>query len=581
MTIWVNYFDQILIFAVYALSLNLLLGYAGQVSVAHAAFGAIGGYTVVYLATAHGVAYVPGVIVGMAAATLLGVLIALASMRLSEEFLVLLTLALGEVVVGLISSYQWLGGTFGITTDVPPASILGYELQRPEQWVLPLLVIVAATFLVCWRTGESPFGRILKGIREDQRATQALGANTFRAKVIVFSVATALAALAGALYSGYFQLAKPQGFTFTVSIAIFTMVVVGGEANLFGSLVGAALIVLSEPVIERVLDLSPDQVGIVRNILYGALLVVVIMVRPQGLIPEGVRLRRRAVSGVRSRPPASGRARSVGSLADAGGAAATDPPACGAVVLSTSGLSKYFGGIVAAEDLSLDLCAGQITALVGPNGAGKTTVFNLLTGFLTPDRGSVLLNGREIVGKTPDAIARLGVARSFQDVRLLGRLTCLENVTMAVPDNSGESFGRLWVPGAHTGRDEKAAQATALGWLEFVGLDSMAHKLARDVGYGEAKLVALARVLATEAPVLLLDEPASGIDTHWVERMKELIARVRDAGRTVCLVEHNLHVVEALADRAYFMELGRITAEGTIAQLTADPRLGEVYFGGS
>jgi branched-chain amino acid transport system permease protein len=208
-------------------------------------------------------------------------------------------------------------------------------------------------------------------------------------------------------------------------------------------------------------------------------------------------------------------------------------------------------------------------------------VFNLLTGFIAPDSGSVILNGEEIVGKTPDAIARLGVARSFQDVRLFGRLTCLQNVTMAVPGQRGERFERLWYPGAGTGEDELEARAKAMSWLHFVGLSHLAEACASDIGYGEAKLVALARVLATEAAVLLLDEPASGIDTQWVERMKESIFKVRDAGRTVCLVEHNLHVVEALADRAYFMELGRITAEGSIAELTADPRLGEVYFGGN
>ncbi len=568
-TVWLNYVDQVLIFAVYALSLNLLLGYAGQVSVAHAAFGAVGGYTVVHYTTTHGMGYLPALAIGVLLAAVLGTILALVSMRLSVEFLVLLTLALGQVLVGLIATYPWLGATFGITTGVPPASVFGRELTTAEAWVIPLLVVVAITFAICWRIGESPYGRVLRALREDEAATQSLGKNVFRAKVIVFAVSTALAGLAGGLYSGYFRLAKPQAFEFGISIAIFTMVVIGGQGNLWGSLVGAAMVIFAEPFLERVVDLSPETAGVVRLILYGVLLLVVIALRPQGLIPEGLRLRRSPA------PPAT--ARVVG---DRDQGTDRERPSPGHPVLEVAGLSKRFGGIVAAEDLALVLSPGEITALIGPNGAGKTTVFNLLTGFIRPDDGRARLNGTDVVGLTPDAVARSGMVRSFQDVRLFQRLSCLDNVALAVPDQAGERFDRLWWNPASVRDDVSSARARAMHWLEFVGLEDRALTPAAGLGYGEAKLVALARVMATEAPVLLLDEPASGIDTEWVERMKELIARVRDEGRTVCLVEHNLHVVEALADRGYFMELGRITAEGSLDELMSDPRLAAAYFGG-
>ena len=568
MTVVINYLDQTLIFAIYALSLNLLLGYAGQVSVAHAAFGAVGGYTVAHFTSAHGMDYLLALGIGVGLATLLGTILALISMRLSVEYLVLLTLALGQVLVGLIATYPWLGATFGITTGVPPATLFGWTLRRPEHWLLPLFGFAAFTYFVCVRIGESPYGRVLKGVREDEQATQSLGKNVFRAKVIVFAVATGLAGLAGALYSGYFQLAKPQAFEFGISIAIFTIVVVGGQANLIGSLIAAFVITFSEPFFERVVDLSPERASITRLILYGVLLLAVIMLRPQGLLPEGTGL---PPSRRRSAPPTP-----AGRDPRPGGA----DPAGSEPVLAVSGLTKHFGGIVAAEGLELALRPGEITALVGPNGAGKTTVFNLLTGFVAPDAGSVLLGGEEVVGQTPDAIARAGMVRSFQDVRLFAQLTCLDNVAMAVPGQSGERFDRLWSSPSQVRRDTDEALGKGLSWLDFVGLADMAKVRTADLGYGEAKLAALARVMATEAPILLLDEPAAGIDTRWVERMLELIARVRDEGRTVCLVEHNLHVVEQLADRAYFMELGRITAEGTMAELVADPRLGEVYFGG-
>lgn len=576
MIVWLNYLDQALIFAIYALSLNLLLGYAGQVSIAHAAFGAVGGYTVVHYTSAHGMSYSLAVLIGVALATLLGALLALTSMRLAIEYVVLVTLALGQVLVGLISTYTWLGATFGLTTDVPAATFFGIELTSPKHWVIPLLIIVALTYVICWRLGESPYGRMLKGIREDERAVQSLGKNVFRAKVIVFAVSTGLAGLAGAIYSGYFRLAKPQSFEFGISIAIFTMVVIGGQGNLFGSLVGAFLVVFAEPFFERVIDLSPEQASIVRLIIYGSALVLVIMLRPQGLFPEGKRLfRRSADESVINRAGSATRSLAP-ELDDAKSVAVSS----GVPVLKVAGLSKSFGGIVAANDLDFELNAGEITALVGPNGAGKTTVFNLLTGFLPPDAGSAQLLGAEVVGETSDQIARQGMVRSFQDVRLFGQLSCLDNVTLAVPGQSGERFDDLWLRPRGVRADEADARERAMAALDFVGLSERATTPAGALGYGEAKLVALARVMATDAPVLLLDEPASGIDTQWVERMLDLIGRVRDQGRTVCLVEHNLHVVERLADRAYFMELGNITAEGAIGDLMADSRLAEVYFGG-
>ena len=234
---------------------------------------------------------------------------------------------------------------------------------------------------------------------------------------------------------------------------------------------------------------------------------------------------------------------------------------------------------MAAEDLTFTLRKGAIVALVGPNGAGKTTVFNLLTGFIPPDRGSVMLNGQELVGMSPDTIARHGMVRSFQDVRLFQRLSCLQNVAMGVQGQPGEKVHRLLVTPGSTNAKERETLAKAAEWLEFVGMHDFADVPAGALSYGQSKLVSLARVLATEAEVVLLDEPASGIDVHWVDTMLGLVESLRGQGRTVCIVEHNLHVVGRLADHVYFMELGRISAEGTIDELTGSERLAEAYFG--
>jgi branched-chain amino acid transport system permease protein len=248
-------------------------------------------------------------------------------------------------------------------------------------------------------------------------------------------------------------------------------------------------------------------------------------------------------------------------------------------VVAVKGVSKSFGGIRAVNDLSFELLEGRITGLIGPNGAGKTTVFNLLTGTLKPDSGRVELYGLDITGWSIDRVARSGMVRSFQDTRIFPALSVLDNVRMAVPGQRGEKVAELlFTPWRVVGDAGRSVQA-ALRQLDFVGLAGKADEIAGSLPFGEQKLVALARILAAEARVLLLDEPASGIDAEWVDRVIELIVRLRDRGLTVCIVEHNLHVVERMADRVYFMEQGAISAQGTMADLVEDRRLVEVYFG--
>lgn len=616
MQIWLNYGTQMIIYAAFALSLNLLLGYAGQVSVAHAAFGAVGGYAAGYLMSVEGWSFLPSALVGAGLALFAGLVVALPAMRLTVEFLILLTLAVSFVIVGVFSSFPELGGTYGLTS-IPKSEIFGLKLVRPGDWVVPSLVMMGLTYLICRRIGESAYGRVLKGIREDPIATQALGKNVFTKKLAVFGISSALAGLAGAFYSGWLQLATPSVYGFAFSLTLFAIVIFGGMANLVGSIVGAILLVLLEPVLRRVIDLEPTTASVVLLIVYGLTLLALMRLRPQGLLPEGARPLTRlryAVTGGEDdlwtrlrRGPRDSRVEmdaqdhgwvpevhieeageeavakyhhvSVG-MADHDDQVRADQRWRSApVVLEARGVTKHFGGIVAAEDLDLDLRQGTISALVGPNGAGKTTVFNLLTGFIPPDAGSVKLNGTELVGKEPDQIARMGLVRSFQDVRLISRVTCLQNVMLAVQDQAGEKLGKLFLGGPAAGRSEEQARDRAMSWLRFVGMDAFADVPAGAVSYGQSKLVSLARLLATEAPVLLLDEPASGIDTRWVETMLDLIEAVRDQGRTVCIVEHNLLVVGRLADHTYFMELGRITAQGQIEELTSSPELADAYFG--
>jgi branched-chain amino acid transport system permease protein len=592
MSLWINYLDQILLYAALALSLNLLLGYAGQVSVAHAAFGAIGGYTMAYLTQAHGWNFLVGTLLGMLLAFVIGTLVALPALKLTVEYLILLTLAVSSVILGLLIAIPEMGGTYGLI-NLPQASLFGWHLQRPEDWLIPSFLAMAIVYGICHRVGESPVGRVLKGIREDPVATQALGKNVFGYKVFVFGLTSALAAFAGAMIAAWLRLSTPGVFGFAFSLTVFAIVIFGGMGNLAGSILGAAVVVLMKPLLERTIKIDPGESGYWQLVVYGIALAVLMRLRPQGALPEGFSVVRwiRGDRGAKARiemdhdwVPAT--VRNVAEHTEAElpvGEANRRERAWheAPVILQTANVSKRFGGIVAANELAIELRKGTITALVGPNGAGKTTVFNLLTGAIPPDSGSILLNGEELIGLDPDRVARKGMVRSFQDVRLFNRLSCLQNVMMAVQGQPGENFGTLAVQHGKVKRTERETREKAMGWLGFVGMAEFADVPAAAVSYGQTKLISLARVLATEADVLLLDEPASGIDTKWVDTMLELIEQVRDQGRTVCVVEHNLHVVGRLADHTYFMELGQITAQGTIAELTNDRRLAEVYFGTS
>ncbi|KQW47387.1 hypothetical protein ASC77_13035 [Nocardioides sp. Root1257] len=562
---WINYLVQALLLASLALSVNLLVGYAGQVSVAHAAFAGIGGYTVGYLTTARDWPFVATLVAAAVIAALVGVVIGLIALGLAEEFLILMTLAFSLAVIGIFATFDALGGVMGIT-NISGLSILGLSLETPRDWLAPAAVTLVLVFAVCWRIGESPYGRVLKGIREDTEATRSLGKNTFAYKIAIFAITAGMAGWVGALYSGWLGLATPTAFGFQLAMAVFAMVIVGGSANLVGSVVAAIALTMIEPVLRQVVGLQSSEAALWQLVIYGGLLVLMMIVRPQGLFAE----RFRHVA-----PPTGERVQVLGERT----APVVRDLDAHPVVLKAEGLGKRFGGIVAAKDLGLELRRGTITALVGPNGAGKTTAFNLLTGAVVPDSGSVLLDGEELVGRRPDEIVRAGLVRTYQDVRLLSRLSCLENVMLAVPDQHGEHLGRLFVPGRAVSRADHAVAEQAMEWLGFVGMADHAGVPADALSYGQSKLVSLSRALATRAPVLLLDEPASGVDSTWVETMLTMVDAVRAEGRTVCLVEHNLDVVRELADHTYFMELGEITASGTIAELTSSARLTEAYFG--
>ena len=250
-----------------------------------------------------------------------------------------------------------------------------------------------------------------------------------------------------------------------------------------------------------------------------------------------------------------------------------------APIMTIEKVSKAFGGIQAVEECSFDVAAGLITGLIGPNGAGKTTVFNVITGFLRADGGSIRYKGEELLGLHPHEVEARGVVRTFQHLRLWGKMTVLENVLLGCRTPLGENVLTLFLRPARVRAEEAAAHERGMEVLRFFGLDARAHELAEDLAYPEQKLLSMARIFATDAEILLLDEPTSGLDTDSLQRIVPMVRRIVEHGKTVLLIEHNMELISQLSDEVVFLHQGRVMARGRPAEITRDPALTEIYFG--
>lgn len=567
----------VVLYAVLGISFNLLLGYTGLFAVSHAAFYGIGAYASALLARGAGSEAAAAALAGMALAVVVGGLLALPALRVSGDYLVIVSFGFQVIAFSIMLNWEEVTrGAAGIP-GVPRPRLLGWALSTPGDYLPLYLALGVLAALFAWRIASSPLGRVLRAIREDEVAAQALGKNVTAHKIQVFMVAGAMAALAGSLYVHYVTYVSPASFTLDESIFIMAVVIVGGTGNLLGSVLGAVLLV-ALPEALRFLQVPTAIAGPLRQVLYGLLLVLFMRFRPQGLLGEpllggGVG---EAVRGRDERVPAA----LVAGAAN-GGAAARSAGAGGGgePLLTVDGLAKRFGGVQAVEESSLALRPGRVTALIGPNGAGKTTLFNLITGFHVPDAGRVRYRGTDVTARPPYRIARLGLARSFQDLRLFMRMTALENVLVARPGQRGERLWALFLAPWRVAREEREHRRRATEVLAFVGLAERAGERAENLSYAEQKLLALARLIAMDADLLLLDEPTSGLDPATIPHVLGLLRRVVDGGRTICVIEHNLEVVKGLSDWVVFLDQGRVLAEGTPDEIMADRRLAEIYLG--
>ena len=552
------------LYAILASSFNLLIGFAGLFALSHAAFYAFGAYAVAILTTHYGVPFPWPLIAGVVLTGLMGALVAIPAMRIGGHYLVIVTLALQVIVLAvLLNGGHFTGGPDGIA-GIPKIELFGIAFDSPHSFLPVALLAAALCIAVCWRIATSPFGRALKAMRENEAATQAVGKNVVYMKVTVFAVSAALAAVAGALLAHYISFVGVESFTIDETIYILAMVILGGTGNLWGSVLGAAILVIL-PELLKFLALPPDIADKMRQIIYGLILILILLLRPQGVLGERSTAPRLALREARDAHADE----EIGALAGA---------RRGEVTVEGRSLARSFGGIVAVRSFDIDLRSGIITGLIGPNGAGKTTAFNMLTGFLRPDSGSISFRGRPVVGLKPHEIVRAGMARSFQDLKLFTRMSVLENVLVSLPHQSGDSIAAVFLRPGQVRREEEANLHRAMEVLRFVKLDAKAHELAENLSYAEEKLLVIARLLATGAEVLLFDEPLSGLDPNTLEEIFPIVRRLAENGKTVCIIEHNLDVIRGLCDTVVFLDEGKNIAAGTPDALISDPQLAERYF---
>ena len=390
---------------------------------------------------------------------------------------------------------------------------------------------------------------------------EAIGKDLLYMKVAVFAFSAGLAAVAGSLFARYLSYVGAESFGIDETIYMLAMVILGGTGNLWGSLLGAAVLVVL-PELLKFVTLPTEIADKSHLIIYGVLLIGILRLRPQGLLGER--------STTRHLPHVDG--------ASSPGALMPKPLPKGEVTLSGRDLHRRFGGIVAVAGFDIVLKSGSITGLIGPNGAGKTTAFNLLTGFLSLDTGSIRFRDRDITGLKPHDIVRAGVARSFQDLRLFTKMTALENVMVALPGQTGDRVLNVFFRPMKIRREEHDNLVRARTVLDFVGLTHKAYETAENLSYAEEKLLVVARLLATGAEVFLFDEPLSGLDRSTLAEIFPIVRKLADDGKTICIIEHNLDVIKELCDVVYFLDEGHSMAIGTPNQLINDPALASRYF---
>jgi branched-chain amino acid transport system permease protein len=549
--------------ALIALGLVMLTGVAGVMSFGQQVFAGIAAYATAVLTLQYGASAWTGLIAGLLIVVLVSVFLGLITLRLSGHFMPIATLSWGLAIYFVFGNLDVLGKHTGLS-NVPPISIGDIALNRPGLAYYLIWIVLIAALVACSNLLDSRSGRAIRALRARAAMAESFGVNVAQMKLAVFVLAALLAALSGWFYAHVMGFVSPTAFNVQAGIDYLFMAVLGGAASVWGALAGAGILTVVKIHLAGWMPAGAGTSGNFEIVVLGLLFLLVLHRAPRGLspllagwLPAGPRPRAVPVSHVQ---PLARRAMP------------SEP-----TVLTVSGVTKRFGGLVAVNNLSFDVRRGEVTGLIGPNGAGKSTMFNLISGALPRDAGEVRYRGERIDGLSPARIAQRGIARTFQHVNLLGRLSVLENVAMGA--HLRGRCGMLASMLRADREEERRLLAEAMRQIERVGLAQQMHAVAGSLPLGQQRLVEIARALCADPGLLLLDEPAAGLRYGEKQELARLIAELRTEGLSILLVEHDMDFLMGLADRIVVMQFGQLLTTGTPDEVRVNPAVIEAYLG--
>jgi len=575
---WIGQFSEMAFIAFLIGSINLSRGYAGQLSLGQAAICAVAAYTVAFFSIHVSSSVFVTMPAGVIAALLVGAIIGIPALRLNSWTLASATFFAVIVLPNVVNLTPAITGGINGLSGIPAPSLFGWSLD--QNWIFFLTIVLFAL----WTWGITNFvhsrhGDALKTMRKSELLTRSIGISNFQLKLMVYLLASIPIGIAGALFIYRFQFVSASPFSFPLVVGVMAGSQLGGAMSPWGALVGAVI-----------LQLGPAQSSEFRQaslLIYGILMLVVGLALPNGLTGVAENWYRK----VRAH-------KNVDTVNDVPQTTPTRIPlpndaAVGAYVaelfatrgrkgekLEVRGVSKAFGGVRALDDVSLDAEPGRITGLIGANGSGKTTLLNIISGYLIAEDGKVSLGGEPLKGKSPTVLARAGVRRTFQTPIIPETMTTTEAVAIARYELEPLGIIPAVLQSAKFRQVAAADREAALEALGACDLDAYADREASSLPLGLRRLVEVARVIAGAPRIVLLDEPAAGLEEREIADLLNVVRALRNAGMTVILIEHNFNVIRAVADVVYVLDRGRLIAQGEVDQIATDPAVIESYFGG-